>query len=84
MHCHQVIKERSTRQKRTIKHPRFRPFDWIQAVAYLKNKPPGDLVMRPSSKGTDHLAVSWKIDDKVIQNIGKNHPALLSNSQANA
>jgi len=29
----------------------------------------GDVVIRPSSKGSDHLAVTWKVDDQLYQHI---------------
>lgn len=59
----------SGRTQRVIKHPHFRPFNSIQAQEYLGSQARGDVVIRPSSKGPDHLAVTWKVSDNVYQHI---------------
>lgn len=59
----------SGRTQRVIKHPLFRPFNSIQAEEYLGSQARGDLVIRPSSKGLDHLAVTWKVSDNIYQHI---------------
>jgi transcription elongation factor SPT6 len=67
-----VIKEKeavSGRAQRVIKHPLFRPFNSTQAEEYLGSQSRGDVVIRPSSKGLDHLAVTWKVSDNVYQHI---------------
>jgi transcription elongation factor SPT6 len=56
--------------RRVIKHPDFHNFNATQAEAYLSKQQRGDVVIRPSSKGMDHLAVTWKVDDGVYQHIG--------------
>lgn len=56
---------------RNIKHPDFKNFKSGQAEEWLAGQPRGSLVVRPSSKGNDHLAVTWKIDDGVFQHIGE-------------
>ena len=56
--------------RRVIKHPNFHNFNSNQAEAYLDKQQRGDVVIRPSSKGFDHLAVTWKVDDKLYQHIG--------------
>lgn len=56
--------------RRVIKHPNFHNFNSNQAEAYLDKQQRGDVVIRPSSKGIDHLAVTWKVDDKLYQHIG--------------
>ncbi len=58
------------RTRRVIKHPNFHNFNTAQAEAYLEKQQRGDVVIRPSSKGIDHLAVTWKVDDKLYQHIG--------------
>lgn len=58
------------RTRRVIKHPNFHNFNAAQAEAYLDKQQRGDVVIRPSSKGSDHLAVTWKVDDKLYQHIG--------------
>ncbi len=57
------------RAQRVIKHPLFRPFNATQAEEYLGPQGRGDVVIRPSSKGLDHLAVTWKVSDNVFQHI---------------
>jgi transcription elongation factor SPT6 len=57
------------RTQRVIKHPLFRPFSAVQAEEYLGSMARGDAVIRPSSKGPDHLAVTWKFADNVYQHI---------------
>ncbi|EZF34932.1 transcription elongation factor [Trichophyton mentagrophytes] len=57
------------RALRVIKHPLFRPFNGRQAEEFLAPQSRGDVVIRPSSKGHDHLAVTWKVADGVYQHI---------------
>ena len=59
----------SGRTQRVIKHPNFRPFNSIQAQEYLGSRAQGDVVIRPSSKGPDHMAVTWKVSDNIYQHI---------------
>jgi transcription elongation factor SPT6 len=65
------------RSRRVIKHPNFHNFNTAQAEAYLEKQQRGDVVIRPSSKGVNHLAVTWKVDENLYQHIGK---VYLSNS----
>ena len=63
-------KDKATgRTQRVVKHPLFKPFNSTQAEEYLGSQAPGDAVVRPSSKGNDHLAVTWKVADGVYQHI---------------
>jgi transcription elongation factor SPT6 len=57
--------------RRIIKHPNFLNFNATQAEVYLESQQRGDVVIRPSSKGTDHLAVTWKVDEHLFQHIGR-------------
>ncbi|OBZ75792.1 Transcription elongation factor SPT6 [Grifola frondosa] len=57
------------RTRRVIKHPNFHNFNAQQAEQYLDKQQRGDVVIRPSSKGVNHLAVTWKVDDKLFQHI---------------
>lgn len=59
----------SGRTQRVIKHPLFKPFNGAQAQEYLGSQSRGDVVIRPSSKGPDHLAVTWKVSDNIYQHI---------------
>ncbi|KAF2202531.1 transcription elongation factor Spt6 [Delitschia confertaspora ATCC 74209] len=63
-------KEKVTgRPHRVVNHPLFFPFNATQAEEYLGTKEPGEVVIRPSSKGLDHLAVTWKVADNSYQHI---------------
>ncbi|KAJ6443334.1 transcription elongation factor spt6 [Purpureocillium lavendulum] len=63
-------KDKTTgRTQRVVKHPNFKPFNSVQAEEYLGSQPPGEVIVRPSSKGNDHLAVTWKVADNVYQHI---------------
>ena len=57
------------RTQRVVKHPLFKPFNSAQAQEYLGSQSRGDVVIRPSSKGPDHLAVTWKVSDNIYQHI---------------
>jgi len=64
-------KRKEGKQRRVVKHPNFHNFNAGQAEQYLANQQRGDCVIRPSSRGIDHLAVTWKVDDGVYQHIGE-------------
>ena len=57
------------RATRVIKHPLFRAFNSAQAEEYLGSQNRGDVIIRPSSKGVEHLAVTWKVSDGIFQHI---------------
>ncbi|KIY43359.1 hypothetical protein FISHEDRAFT_53087 [Fistulina hepatica ATCC 64428] len=62
------------RTRRVIKHPNFHNFSSSQAEAFLAKQQRGDVVIRPSSKGVNHLAVTWKVDDQLYQHIDVTEP----------
>lgn len=63
-------KDKTTgRTQRVIRHPLFKPFNSTQAEEFLGSQPPGEVVIRPSSKGNDHLTITWKVADGVYQHI---------------
>ncbi|KAG5645250.1 hypothetical protein DXG03_006667 [Asterophora parasitica] len=62
------------KSRRVIKHPNFHNFNSGQAEAYLEKQQRGDVVIRPSSKGINHLAVTWKVDDRLYQHIDVTEP----------
>jgi len=64
-----IIEAGTGRAQRVIKHPLFRPFTAAQAIEFLAPQSRGDCVIRPSSKGPDHLAVTWKVHEDVYQHI---------------
>jgi transcription elongation factor SPT6 len=63
------VKARQQYTKRVIVHPAFHNISYAEAVKLLKSMDQGEVVVRPSSKGTDHLTVTWKVADEVYQHI---------------
>ncbi|KAH7412051.1 SH2 domain-containing protein [Phaeosphaeria sp. MPI-PUGE-AT-0046c] len=59
----------SGRPNRVINHPLFFSFSAMQAEEYLGSKEVGELVIRPSSKGLDHLVVTWKVGNNSYQHL---------------
>ncbi|WVF72010.1 transcription elongation factor SPT6 [Kwoniella sp. CBS 6097] len=55
--------------KRVVNHPNWHVLNSGQAEQFLASQHRGDVVIRPSSKGADHLAVTWKVDEDVYQHI---------------
>jgi transcription elongation factor SPT6 len=63
--------------KRVVNHPNWHVMNSGQAEQYLASQHRGDVVIRPSSKGSNHLAITWKVDEDVYQHIDvleKNKP----------
>jgi transcription elongation factor SPT6 len=63
-------REAENKSTRVIKHPLFRSFNAKQAEEFLSGMQRGDAVIRPSSLGPDHIAVTWKFSEGVYQHIG--------------
>lgn len=63
-------RQQNSGSRRVIKHPNFHDFNASQAEAYLEKQQRGDVVIRPSSRGREHLAVTWKVDEGLYQHIG--------------
>ena len=53
-------------KNRKINHPHFKNIGLGVAISYLQEKPDGNFVFRPSSKGTDYLNLTWKFYGDVI------------------
>ena len=62
-------KTRTSKVKRVITHPNWHIMNAGQAERFLANGQRGDVVVRPSSKGPNHLAITWKVADGVFQHI---------------
>ncbi|KAG4306527.1 hypothetical protein PORY_000515 [Pneumocystis oryctolagi] len=62
-------KDAEQRITRVIKHPLFKPFNARQAEDYLASMQRGDVVIRPSSSGPDHITITWKISEGIYQHI---------------
>ncbi len=56
---------------RIIKHPLWQLFNKQQAEAFLASGVRGDAIIRPSSQGLDHLAITWKVDEGIYQHVGE-------------
>ncbi|PSR90343.1 transcription elongation factor SPT6 [Coniella lustricola] len=71
-HDREDLKEKDSttgRTQRVINHPLFKPFNSTQAEEYLGSQASGEVIIRPSSKGNDHLAITWKVADSVYQHV---------------
>ncbi|CAI5714752.1 unnamed protein product [Peronospora destructor] len=55
------------RKKRQIAHPLFRNINCQTAMQYLREQSVGEVVIRPSTLGTDHLTLTWKMLDSVYR-----------------
>ncbi|KAJ1675601.1 Transcription elongation factor spt6, partial [Spiromyces aspiralis] len=66
---HQVTTSKSQTLMRQIQHPWFRAINGIAAEKYLASRPIGSCVIRPSSRGFDHIAVTWKVAEDIYQHI---------------
>ncbi|CAG0916226.1 unnamed protein product, partial [Notodromas monacha] len=64
-----TLRRTNAYRSRVIVHPNFLNVDYTGAEALMKNRQQGDVVIRPSSKGTDHLTVTWKVAEGVLQHI---------------
>lgn len=65
----EISNQEHQRTTRVIKHPLFRSFNRVQAEEYLKGMGRGDAVIRPSSNGLDHIAITWKVHDGIYHHI---------------
>ncbi|KAL6060672.1 Transcription elongation factor SPT6 [Balamuthia mandrillaris] len=62
-------KKKSAKSIRTVNHPLFKNMTFREAEDYLEEKEVGDeeaIIIRPSSKGWDHLTITWKFYDDII------------------
>ncbi|KAF0697503.1 Aste57867_11813 [Aphanomyces stellatus] len=55
------------RKKRQIAHPAFKNVSMKQCLALMKEMHQGDVMLRPASKGSDHLNLTWKVTDNVLR-----------------
>lgn len=60
---------RTTYIKRVIAHPSFHNINFKQAEKMMESMDQGDVVIRPSSKGENHLTVTWKVTDGIYQHV---------------
>lgn len=57
------------RMARNIEHPNFKNITFDEAERELAAADIGDLIIRPSSKGFNHLTVTWKVYHNFYQHI---------------
>lgn len=62
-------RKRQGSTKRVVNHPNWQDMNAGQAEQFLASQHRGDVVIRRSSKGPDHLAITWKVDEDVFQHI---------------
>lgn len=62
-------KQRQTYIKRVIVHPAFHNISFAEAEKVMANMEQGEVIIRPSSKGSDHLTITWKVAEKIYQHI---------------
>lgn len=55
--------------KRVIVHPAFHNISFAEAEKLMDKMAQGEVIVRPSSKGSDHLTVTWKVADAIYQHI---------------
>ncbi|XP_076244162.1 transcription elongation factor SPT6 isoform X2 [Calliopsis andreniformis] len=61
--------QRQTYVKRVIIHPSFHNVSFAEAEKIMQTVKQGEAIIRPSSKGADHLTVTWKVTDNIYQHI---------------
>ncbi|XP_051536488.1 transcription elongation factor SPT6 isoform X2 [Myxocyprinus asiaticus] len=66
---HKKKQQRTTYIKRVIAHPSFHNINFKQAEKMMESMDQGDVVIRPSSKGENHLTVTWKVADGIYQHV---------------
>uniref|UniRef100_A0A7G3AZW4 Transcription elongation factor SPT6 n=1 Tax=Lutzomyia longipalpis TaxID=7200 RepID=A0A7G3AZW4_LUTLO len=54
---------------RVIFHPAFHNKSYTEALKIMEKMDQGEVIIRPSSKGSDHLTVTWKVTDDIYQHI---------------
>ncbi|KAG8224517.1 hypothetical protein J437_LFUL004208 [Ladona fulva] len=63
------MKQRLTYIKRVIVHPSFHNISYKEAEKIMEQMDQGEVIVRPSSKGADHLTVTWKVTDGIYQHV---------------
>lgn len=54
---------------RNIQHPLYHNFNYKQAEEFLAPQSLGDCVIRPSSKGSKYLTITWKVGNNLFQHL---------------
>ncbi|XP_041097249.1 transcription elongation factor SPT6 isoform X2 [Polyodon spathula] len=61
--------QRTTYIKRVIAHPSFHNINFKQAEKMMETMDQGDVIIRPSSKGENHLTITWKVGEGIYQHV---------------
>ncbi|KAH3688012.1 hypothetical protein WICPIJ_001006 [Wickerhamomyces pijperi] len=56
-------------QTRLIQHVKFKNINARDAETDLSHREDGECVIRPSSKGPDHIAITWKVAQNLYQHV---------------
>lgn len=64
-----VIKNIALPNEFVVGHRLYRNFTYKEAEGYLKPRPDGTVVVRPSSQGHNHITVSWKMYPDIYQHL---------------
>lgn len=56
-------------QTRMIQHVKFKNLNAREAETELSHREDGECVIRPSSKGPDHIAITWKVSQNLYQHV---------------
>jgi transcription elongation factor SPT6 len=51
---------------RKINHPKYKHMSLAASIDYINEQPRGDFVIRPSSKGSEFLTITWKFYEDCI------------------
>ncbi|XP_023245993.1 transcription elongation factor SPT6 isoform X2 [Copidosoma floridanum] len=63
------VSQRQMYVTRVIIHPSFRNITYADAEKLMQTMQQGEAIIRPSSKGDDHLTVTWKVTEGIHQHI---------------
>uniref|UniRef100_A0A1B0BJV8 Transcription elongation factor SPT6 n=1 Tax=Glossina palpalis gambiensis TaxID=67801 RepID=A0A1B0BJV8_9MUSC len=66
---HKQVQAKQQYVKRVIVHPSFHNKSYAEVVKIMETMDQGEVVVRPSSKGSDHLTVTWKVTEDIYQHI---------------
>lgn len=66
-----IINRKKAIQKatRNVQHPFWHSMNYKEAEDYLAARPRGEVVIRPSTKGLDHISITWKVYDGIYKHI---------------
>ncbi|KAK6637223.1 hypothetical protein RUM44_007637 [Polyplax serrata] len=63
------MKARQQYIKRVIVHPAFHNIGYAESEKIMSTLEQGEAIIRPSSKGANHLTVTWKVTEDILQHI---------------